>query len=127
DALKGDAALAANRWDGRVESFSADGIAGASLIVDALFGAGLSRDLEGEARQAVEAIVASEIPTIAVDLPSGIDGRAGKVRGAAVHAVETVTFCRRKPGHLLYPGCDHCGKVTVADIGIADATVKELN
>jgi ADP-dependent NAD(P)H-hydrate dehydratase / NAD(P)H-hydrate epimerase len=62
-----------------------------------------------------------------VDLPSGIDGNTGKVRGAAVHAVATVTFCRLKPGHLLYPGCDHCGKVTVADIGIADATVKELN
>src|SRR5690606_1367765 len=84
-------------------------------------------DLEGEARQAVEAIVAGEIPTIAVDLPSGIDGRTGMVCGAAVHAVETVTFCRRKPGHLLYPGCDHCGKVTVADIGITDATVKDLD
>jgi ADP-dependent NAD(P)H-hydrate dehydratase / NAD(P)H-hydrate epimerase len=96
-------------------------------VIDALFGAGLARDLEGEARSAVEAIAASGIPAIAVDLPSGIDGSTGKVRGAAVHAVATVTFCRLKPGHLLYPGCDHCGKVTVADIGIADATVKELN
>src|SRR5690606_31350612 len=96
-------------------------------VIDALFGAGLARNLEGEARSAVEAISASGIPAIAVDLPSGIDGSTGKVRGAAVHAVATVTFCRLKPGHLLYPGCDHCGKVTVADIGIADATVKELN
>jgi hydroxyethylthiazole kinase-like uncharacterized protein yjeF len=127
NALKSDAAEAANRWTGNVEPFSADAIADAGVIVDALFGAGLDRDLEGEARAAVEAIAASGTPTIAVDLPSGIDGRTGKVRGAAVHAVETVTFCRLKPGHLLFPGRDHCGKVTVADIGIADATVKKLN
>jgi ADP-dependent NAD(P)H-hydrate dehydratase / NAD(P)H-hydrate epimerase len=126
-ALKCDAAKAAKWWTGNVEPFSEDAIADAGVIVDALFGAGLDRDLEGEARAAVEAIAASGTPTIAVDLPSGIDGRTGKVRGAAVHAIETVTFCRLKPGHLLFPGRDHCGKVTVADIGIADATVKKLN
>ena len=126
DALKGDAAAAANRWKGEVEPFSADAIVDATVIVDALFGAGLGRDLEDASRAAVEAIAASGTPTIAVDLPSGIDGRTGKVCGAAVHAVETVTFCRRKPGHLLFPGRDHCGRVTVADIGIADATIKNL-
>ena len=126
-ALKGDSAEAAHRWTENVEPFSEDAIADVDVIVDALFGSGLGRDLEGEARAAVEAIAASGTPTIAVDLPSGIDGRTGKVRGAAVHAVETVTFCRLKPGHLLFPGRDHCGKVTVADIGIADATVKKLN
>lgn len=126
DALKGDAAEAAERWTGKIEPFSADAMAGAAVIVDALFGAGLARDLEGDARSAVELIAASGTPTIAVDLPSGIDGRTGKVRGAALHAVETVTFCRRKPGHLLFPGRDHCGRVTVADIGISDATVKDL-
>lgn len=126
DAVKGDAAAAAKRWTETVEQFSADAIAGATVIVDALFGAGLARDLEGEARSAVELIAASGTPTIAVDLPSGIDGGTGKVRGAAVHAVETVTFCRRKPGHLLFPGRDHCGRVTVADIGISGATVKAV-
>ena len=126
DALKGDAAEAANRWTEQVEPVSAAAIADASVIVDALFGAGLARDLDGEARSVVELIAASGTPTIAVDLPSGIDGGTGKVRGAAVHAVETVTFCRRKPGHLLFPGRDHCGRVTVADIGISDATVKDV-
>jgi ADP-dependent NAD(P)H-hydrate dehydratase / NAD(P)H-hydrate epimerase len=127
ESLKGDAALAADRWKGPTERLPTDAIAGADLVIDALFGAGLARDLDGEARSAVEAIAASGIPAIAVDLPSGIDGSTGKVRGAAVHAVATVTFCRLKPGHLLFPGRLHCGKVTVADIGIADATVKELN
>jgi hydroxyethylthiazole kinase-like uncharacterized protein yjeF len=91
-----------------------------------MFGAGLVRDLSGEALAAAEAINRAGVPVIAVDLPSGIDGRTGKLRHAAVHAVATVTFCRRKPGHLLFPGRHHCGKVTVADIGIADATIKNL-
>jgi hydroxyethylthiazole kinase-like uncharacterized protein yjeF len=95
-------------------------------MIDALFGAGLGRDLSGDALAAVEAINHAHAPVIAVDLPSGIDGRTGKPRHAAVHAVSTVTFCRRKPGHLLFPGRNHCGKVTVANIGIAEATVKNL-
>jgi len=126
DALKGDAAEAAKQWNGSVEPLAA-GLSNADLIIDALFGAGLARNLDGEARIAVDAINASGRPVIAVDLPSGIDGRTGKIRGTAVQATESVTFCRRKPGHLLSPGRDYCGRVTVADIGISDATVKSLN
>lgn len=126
EALKGDAAEAAKRWNGELESLTAV-LSNADVVIDALFGAGLARDLDGEARAAVEAINASGKPAIAVDLPSGVDGRTGKIRGAAVQATESVTFCRRKPGHLLPPGCDYCGRVTVADIGISDATVKSLN
>ena len=126
DVLKGDAATAAANWTGDAESFSEIALENADAILDAIFGAGLARDLSGEALEAVEAINRAGVPVIAVDLPSGIDGRAGKLRGAAVHAVETVTFCRRKPGHLLFPGRNHCGKVSVADIGIADATIKNL-
>src|SRR5690606_32604189 len=58
------------------------------------------------------------VPVIAVDLPSGLDGRTGRVLGAAFHAVHTVTFMTRKPGHLLMPGRVHCGTVEVYDIGI---------
>lgn len=122
-ALKGDAAEAAAGWKEPIEAFSGEAFSGADVIVDALFGAGLARDLEGAAKAAVEAINAARVPVVAVDLPSGIDGANGKVRGTAVRAAETVTFCRRKPGHLLMPGRLYCGRVRVADIGIADATV----
>ena len=126
EALTGDAAKAAQLYRGEVEPMKADAVRDAGVIVDALFGAGLSRPLTGRALEAVEAIArAAEagVPVIAVDLPSGIDGASGEVRGAAVKADETVTFCRRKPGHLLMPGRMHAGQVRIADIGISDATV----
>jgi hydroxyethylthiazole kinase-like uncharacterized protein yjeF len=122
-ALTGDAAEAAKGWREQVEPVTAQAMGGAGVIVDALFGAGLSRDLENKAKTAVETVAAAKAPIFAVDLPSGIDGATGAIRGAAVRADETVTFCRRKPGHLLLPGRLHCGRVTVADIGISDATV----
>jgi hydroxyethylthiazole kinase-like uncharacterized protein yjeF len=126
EALVGDAAEAARLFGGEIEPMNADALRGAGVIVDALFGAGLSRPLTGLARQAVEAVARAGdagVPVIAVDLPSGIDGASGAVRGAAVRASETVTFCRRKLGHLLMPGRLHTGKLRVADIGISDATV----
>lgn len=126
DALKGDAAEASKKWSGGIEPLAVV-FENADVIIDALFGAGLTRDLEGEVLATVHAINASGKPVIAVDLPSGIDGRTGKIRGTAVQATESVTFCRRKPGHLLSPGRDYCGRVTVADIGISEATVKSLN
>ena len=103
DQLKGDAALAAAAWPGRVESIAID-LRGADLIIDALFGAGLDRPIVGEAAAAVAAANASGAPILAIDLPSGIDGRSGAVLGAAIQATESVTFFRLKPGHLLLPG-----------------------
>jgi NAD(P)H-hydrate epimerase len=87
------------------------------IVVDALFGAGLSRDLDGEAAALVERLTRSSVPVIAVDVPSGIDGDTGAVRGHAVRATETVTFVALKPGHLLQPGGAHCGALHVAEIG----------
>jgi hydroxyethylthiazole kinase-like uncharacterized protein yjeF len=126
EALAGDAALAARGWKDAVAHPHGAALGDAGVIVDALFGAGLSRPLTGLAREAVEMVDAAGkagTPVIAVDLPSGIDGTTGAVHGAAVHARETVTFCRRKPGHMLLPGRLHCGRITVADIGIDAATV----
>lgn len=126
EKLLGDAAVAASRWSRKVEAFDACAFSDCDLIIDALFGAGLSRDLSGPAKHAVEAINASGLPVIAVDLPSGIDGANGQVRGSAVYASHTVTFCRMKPAHLLMPGRIHSGKITVADIGIPNRVVTEV-
>jgi NAD(P)H-hydrate epimerase len=125
-ALRGDAALAAADWTGPLAPLDAADPSLADLVVDALFGAGLVRDVESEARAAVERVNAAGRPVLAVDIPSGIDGDTGQVRGAAVRATATVTFARRKPGHLLFPGRAHCGPVEVADIGITDATVAAI-
>ncbi|MCB8820657.1 NAD(P)H-hydrate dehydratase [Microvirga rosea] len=118
ESLKGDAALAAEMWKGDVDSIQGAPFEAADVIVDALFGTGLVRVLDGDARLAVERINASGRPVLAVDLPSGIDSDSGEVRGAAVLADRTVTFAARKPGHLLMPGRRFCGAVEVADIGI---------
>ncbi|ACL62145.1 bifunctional ADP-dependent NAD(P)H-hydrate dehydratase/NAD(P)H-hydrate epimerase [Methylobacterium nodulans] len=126
DALKGDAATAAASWTGPVADAAAAEPAGCDLVIDALFGAGLARPVDGAAQALIERVNGSGVPVLAVDVPSGLDGDSGEERGIAVQASETVTFVRPKPGHLLFPGRSLCGPVTVAEIGIADAIVEGL-
>ena len=116
--LKGDAAEAARRWTGEVKPVEDAAFHEPDLIIDALFGTGLARDLDGIARLTVERMTMSHKPVLAVDLPSGLDGETGEVRGAVAKAVRTVTFAARKPCHLLMPGRACSGPVEVADIGI---------
>jgi NAD(P)H-hydrate epimerase len=125
--LPADAAAMAARFGKTPEPLSAHLLAGADVIVDALFGAGLARPIEGKFADLIDAANASGAPIVAVDVPSGVDGTTGAVRGTAIQAIATVTFFRLKPGHLLLPGRLHCGAVSLVDIGIPDsvlATVK---
>jgi hydroxyethylthiazole kinase-like uncharacterized protein yjeF len=110
-----DAADAARRWSGPVVPFAPAEAARAGLVIDAVFGAGLARPVEG---LVAETLAAAGGPVLAVDVPSGLDGATGQVRGFAPRAALTVTFFRRKPGHLLMPGRDLCGEVVAADIGL---------
>jgi len=126
DSLQGDAALAARGWKYPVLPFNPQAIGRPALIIDALFGAGLNRPVKGDPLEMIEAINANGAPVLAVDLPSGINGTSGAAMGAAINAVETVTFFRRKPAHLLMPGRKHCGRVRVADIGIDPRVLEEI-
>src|SRR5215471_2997502 len=125
DRLKGDAALAAQRWQGPTTAAAPAALMPADVVIDALFGAGLDRPVEGVARAMIEAMNA--VPCVyAVDLPSGINGTTGAVMGLAVNAAQTVTFFRRKVGHVLLPGRLHCGTVRIADIGITASVLDEI-
>jgi hydroxyethylthiazole kinase-like uncharacterized protein yjeF len=126
DGLKGDAALNARRWSTAVEPLDPACLDGAELVIDALFGAGLARPLEGAVKAVVEALGARRIPVVAVDVPSGLHGDTGQALGAAPQAALTVTFFRRKPGHVLLPGRLLCGETVVADIGIPEDVLAEI-
>ena len=124
--LRGDAALAAKKWNGMVAAAHPGGLDGADVVIDALFGAGLNRPVEGTPRAMIEAMNAQRASIVAVDLPSGINGTSGAIMGAAVTAKQTVTFFRKKPGHLLLPGRLHCGAISVADIGIPASVLEHI-
>jgi hydroxyethylthiazole kinase-like uncharacterized protein yjeF len=126
EALKGDAAEMAKRWGVALEPLTPAIFGDADLVVDALFGAGLSRPLQGMAADVVAAINACARPVVAVDVPSGLDGTSGAVGGPVVQATRTVTFFRMKPGHLLLPGRTLCGEVRLVDIGIPQRVLEEI-
>jgi hydroxyethylthiazole kinase-like uncharacterized protein yjeF len=125
DKLRGDARFHATRWSGGVEPVAPAALEGASLVVDALFGSGLSRRLDGPVVETLTAAVHRGVPLVAVDVPSGVMGDSGESLGA-VPAKCTVTFARKKPGHVLLPGRELCGEVVVADIGIPSSVLESL-
>lgn len=134
-SLKGDALIAFERMclpheaicegDQVARGFLGD-LEASDLVIDALFGAGLDRPLSGTVAQVVREINRVNVPVVAVDLPSGIHGDNGEILGEAIKSLATVTFFRKKPGHLLYPGRELCGSITVADIGIGPGVLDQI-
>jgi ADP-dependent NAD(P)H-hydrate dehydratase / NAD(P)H-hydrate epimerase len=127
EKLSPEAAYFFHAWRGEVEEYSVDLLEQTDLVIDAMFGAGLTRPLEGKARDMVDAMIEREIPICAVDVPSGVDGTTGAALGKVAPAELTVTFFRKKPGHLLFPSRGLCGELVVADIGIPVTVLDELN
>ncbi len=125
-ALAGDAARAAAWWSGPLEPLSTDLLDGKTLIVDALFGSGLSRPITGEVRGMIEAVNSQQLDVVSIDIPSGINSDTGVVMGAAIKAKTTITFFRKKPGHLLLPGREYCSEVQLSDIGIPDSVLATI-
>ncbi|MCA3271933.1 MAG: NAD(P)H-hydrate dehydratase [Roseomonas sp.] len=117
------AAAAAARWHGPMAAFNEAEVARAGLVVDALFGAGLTRPLAPEVSQMLRAVRA---PLVAVDVPSGLDGATGQVLGFAPQAALTISFFRLKPGHVLLPGRALCGETLLADIGLPEAVLEGI-
>jgi len=117
-----DAQAAGGRWDGATTPLngSLNGSLGEGVWVDALFGAGLSRPLDGPAAAAALAMAAAPDKVVAVDTPSGLPGDTGAPRGPCAAAAVTVTFHAKKPAHVLEPGKSRCGEVVVADIGLGE-------
>lgn len=129
DTLKGDAARAFKAWDDEVLSLSEDALDDAGIVIDALFGAGLSRPLDDVPAALAQIAAERKIPVVAVDVPSGLDGdrAASKDDGPVFKAAVTVTFFRKKPAHVLLPGAALCGEVIVHDIGIPASVLAGIN
>lgn len=127
EKLSPETACFYHAWQGEVEAYSVDLLEQTDLVIDAMFGAGLTRSLEGKARDMVDRIIERQIPVCAIDVPSGLDGTTGAALGKVAPAELTVTFFRKKPGHLLFPGRGLCGNLIVADIGIPAPVLEELN
>lgn len=130
DELRGDAARAAAAWTGETTTIWDVDFAGVDLVIDALYGTGLSRDLDARTISLVNRLNewrrTSGQKVVSVDIPSGVDGTSGGVRGAAVEADVTVTFFRLKTGHLLLPGRLLCGRLVCAHIGIRPSALEGL-
>lgn len=124
--LAGDAAIAAQRWSEPVLAFEPGVVSGAEIVIDAVFGAGLTRPVDGVVRQVLEAVAASDAAVVAVDVPSGVHGDSGAVLGYALRADRSVTFSPKKTGHCLLPGRLLCGALRVADIGIPGEVLAEI-
>ena len=120
-SLKGDALQAYQDWEkagGQSSVFSSTTLQEADLIVDALLGTGLEREVTGEWAQAIAAVNASGLPVFSLDIPSGLNSDTGAVMGVAVHAERTISFIGLKQGLFTGDAADYCGKILFNDLQV---------
>jgi len=127
EALSGDADYHARQWHAPCVPWDTEAVRDAGVVIDAVFGAGLNRDLPSDVGAMLQEARAQGAAIVAVDVPSGLNGDRGMLHGDVMPAEMTVTFFRLKPGHLLLPGRDHCGKLELAQIGVPDAVLADLD
>jgi NAD(P)H-hydrate epimerase len=125
-SLSGDAMRAAGQWKRPVETLSPHLLDGQPLVIDALFGAGLRRAVDGLAAELLERVDALGLTMVAVDVPSGLHGDTGEVLGRAARADLTVTFFRAKPGHYSLAGRRLCGDLQIVDIGVPSTVLENI-
>jgi len=116
--LKGDARVAADNFNENFKSFTDFQTSNNDVIIDGLFGSGLKKNISGNLKKIIEKINLKKPYCVSIDIPSGINGDTGEIQGVALKSNDTITFTRKKPGHLLSPGSEYCGNVIVEDIGI---------
>jgi NAD(P)H-hydrate epimerase len=129
EKLAGDAALARDAWieaGGQVETFDGTIPETPNLIVDAMLGTGLGRNLQGDLLVAVQLINESTIPVIAVDIPTGLNSETGIPMGSAVIARQTVTFIGLKLGLFIGMAADYCGAVLIDDLDSPQGAYKGM-
>ena len=124
--LKRDPKEMARRWDEAIEPMTPQSLEGAQIVIDAIYGTGLRDNVAGIVAEMIEAVMGRSLPVISVDVPSGINATSGALKGVAFKAATTVTFFRRKTGHVLLPGRLYCGDVRAVDIGIPAAVLGEI-
>jgi hydroxyethylthiazole kinase-like uncharacterized protein yjeF len=125
--LQGDAAQAAAQWKGSVEKFDALEIHPKDIVIDAVFGTGFDRHLQEPVASLFQTVLAGKNTVVAIDIPSGVNGTSGKVDENTLPADITITFCRKKTGHILEPGKSAAGEIVVCDIGIKSYIVEQTN
>ena len=116
-----------NNYKGEVVDLNAAALQNCDLVVDGLFGTGLTRSLSDDYATIVEMINESSIDCVAIDIPSGINTDTGEIMGTAIKAHTTVTFSYRKPGHLLMPGKAYTGKLICKPIGLANLKENDIH
>ena len=116
--IKGDAKVALNKFDGEINNLFDFKVSNNDLVIDAIFGTGLKRKVTGKISKIIDLVNKKKPYCISVDIPSGIDGDTGEIKGNAIKSNDTITFTKKKPGHLLSSGKEYSGNVIVKNIGI---------
>ena len=126
--LKGDARQAWQHWQecGETLPYRDDHVLDSDVIIDALLGTGLTRDLEGQWKTLIKSVNQSGIPVISIDIPSGLNADSGAISGAAITANHTTTFIGLKKGMFTGSGKACCGEISFHDLGLPEAAYESV-